>query len=123
MSIKGIFNAAKKKASRVREAIIAFYSTITAFAFCQLNAFALSIDTNYTIKSSVAKLNPESLVLGVSFWICRLIGIGMFIWGLYGYVTARRGGDSEAMNSAMNTLIGGLILLCMPTILTSIGVI
>lgn len=123
MSIKGIFNAAKKKANRVREAIIAFYSTIVAFAFCQLNAFALNIKTDYTIQSGVAQVNPEGLVLGISFWVCRLIGIGMFIWGLYGYVTARRGGDSEAMNSAMNMLIGGLILLCMPTILTAIGVI
>lgn len=89
----------------------------------RLNAFALNIDTNYTVKSGVANVNPEGLVLGVSFWICRLIGIGMFIWGLYGYITARRGGDSEAMNGAMNTLIGGLALVCMPSILKAVGII
>ena len=101
-------------------------AAFVAFASCmfwRLNAFALNIDTNYTVKTGVANVNPEGLVLGVSFWICRLIGIGMFIWGLYGYITARRGGESEAMNGAMNTLIGGLALVWMPSILKAVGII
>ena len=57
-------------------------AAFVAFVSCmiwRLNAFALNIDTNYTVKSGVANVNPEGLVLGVSFWICRLIGIGMSV--------------------------------------------
>lgn len=121
---------AKKKSTNLWRGCLTWFqncmAAFMAFVSCvmfRLNAFAFTIDTGYTVKSTVSSVNPESLVLGVSFWICRLIGIGMFIWGLYGYITARRGGDSEAMNSAMNTLIGGLALICMPSILKAINVI
>lgn len=121
---------ARKEMANLRTRCVAWFqncmAAFVAFVSCmiwRLNAFALNIDTNYTVKTSVANVNPEGLVLGVSFWICRLIGIGMFIWGLYGYITARRGGDSEAMNGAMNTLIGGLALVCMPSILKAVGII
>lgn len=126
MLTANLFGTAKAKTMQAQNAIAKLITVFTAALsamFWQLNAFALSINTSYTVKSSIANVNPEGLVLGISFWICRLIGIGMFVWGLYSYITARRGGDSEAMNSAMNTLIGGIALVCMPSILTALGII
>ena len=41
-----------------------------------------------------------SIVIGLAIWICRITGVGMLIWGIYGYVTARKDGEAEAMNGA-----------------------
>lgn len=94
---------------------IMFYAT-TALA-------DVTIDTSYTLNSNVGNTNPESLIIGLALWISRLIGTGMLIWGIYGYVTARKDGEAESMNGALGKLISGLVLICMPTVLKGLGVI
>ena len=83
----------------------------------------LDIDTNYSISDGVSSMNPEGLIIGLALWISRLIGIGMLIWGVYGYVTARKDGEAESMNGALGKLISGLVLVCMPSVLKALGVI
>lgn len=83
----------------------------------------LNISTNYTLNSGVGDINPEQLIIGLALWISRLIGTGMLIWGVYGYVTARKDGEAESMNGALGKLISGLVLICMPTVLQALNVI
>ena len=88
-------------------------------------AFAdgVSIDTSKHLSSSIGNTNPESLIIGLALWISRLIGTGMLIWGIYGYVTARKDGEAESMNGALGKLISGLVLICMPSVLTGLGIL
>ena len=88
-------------------------------------AFAdgVSIDTSKHLSSNIGDTNPESLIIGLALWISRLIGTGMLIWGIYGYVTARKDGEAESMNGALGKLISGLVLICMPSVLTGLGIL
>lgn len=117
------FSTVRAKLHKAKMTAINLFTMLFAYMYWQMNAFAFSINTKYTIKSSVAEINPESLILGISFWICRLMGVGMIVWGIVGYITARKNSESDAMNTAQNTAIGGFALVCMPSILQAIGII
>ena len=109
------------------KALIATISVGMTSALCSFNAYAagggLNIDTNYSVNTNVASTNPEGLIIGLAVWVCRLIGIGMLIWGIYGYVTARKDGEAEAMNGAIGKLVAGLVLICMPAVLRGLNII
>ena len=64
-----------------------------------------------------------SIVIGLAIWICRITGVGMLIWGIYGYVTARKDGEAEAMNGALGKLISGAVLIGMQGILHALGIV
>lgn len=103
----------------------AMASAAFVYGMCTMNAFAtgVNINSNYQIKSDIGNVNPEGLILGLAFWIARLVGIGMLVWGIYGYVTARKDGEAESMNGALGKLISGLVLICMPSVMTGLGII
>lgn len=117
---KGIAKKIAKAAAGASMAIQAMMArTMVAFAA----GGDLNIDMSYKLSSDVGKTNPETLIIGLALWISRLIGTGMLIWGVYGYVTARKDGEAESMNGALGKLISGLVLICMPTVLSALGVI
>lgn len=88
-------------------------------------AFAdgVTIDKSKHLSADIGNTNPETLIIGLALWISRLIGTGMLIWGIYGYVTARKDGEAESMNGALGKLISGLVLVCMPSVLTGLGIL
>ena len=109
----GTFGKVKGMASQAFNGMLC----LATMAMCSVNAFAgFSINTGYQIKD-VQNLNPEQLILGLAFWLCRLVGISMLIFGIYGYVTARKDGEAESMNGAIGKLVSGAVLLMMPTVL------
>ena len=63
------------------------------------------------------------IVVGLALWICQMVGVGMFIWGIYGYVTARKDGEAEAMNGALGKLISGAVLIGMKGVLKMLGIV
>lgn len=115
----GIISKAKAKIARLAMAA----STLMTYAMCSINAFAVSIKHDYKVKDPGTNFNPEGLILGLAFWIARLVGIGMLVWGIYGYVTARKDGEAESMNGAIGKLISGVVLIAMPSVLTALGII
>lgn len=85
--------------------------------------FDVTVDTD-TVASKFSDTNAiASLVVGLALWICQLVGIGMLIWGIYGYVTARKDGEAEAMNGALGKLISGAVLIGMKGILSVLGIV
>lgn len=119
---KSMKNKLSKRIAKVAAGVSMAAQTMFTFAFMAF-ADGVDIDTNYTLNSNVGNVNPESLVIGLALWISRLIGTGMLIWGIYGYVTARKDGEAESMNGALGKLISGLVLICMPSVLKGLGVI
>ena len=121
---KTISNTTEKLFKRLKimagAGTFAFVSVTTAISSY---ASGLTIDHNYKIAPGAASLDPEGLIIGLAVWICRLVGIAMLIWGIYGYVTARKDGEAESMNGAIGKLISGIVLVAMPTILRALNII
>lgn len=113
-------NVAKAAASLSMAMQVMMARTMVALAG---SSGGLTIDTNKSLSSNIGEVNPEQLIIGLALWMSRLIGTGMLIWGVYGYVTARKDGEAESMNGALGKLISGLVLICMPTVLSALGVI
>ena len=61
--------------------------------------------------------------VGLALWICQMVGVGMLIWGIYGYVNARKDGEAEAMNGALGKLISGAVLIGMKGVLQILGIV
>lgn len=113
-------NVAKAAASLSMAMQVMMARTMVALAG---SSGGLTIDTSKSLSSSIGNVNPEQLIIGLALWMSRLIGTGMLIWGVYGYVTARKDGEAESMNGALGKLISGLVLICMPTVLSALGVL
>lgn len=88
--------------------------------------FAFDIPTVNTQNLSSKFSDPNAImgmVVGLALWICQMVGVGMLIWGIYGYVTARKDGEAEAMNGALGKLISGAVLIGMKGVLTVLGIV
>lgn len=110
----------KKAAAKAKILAAGASAAITSLMFT-VNAYALDIDTDYTVTDVGTDFNIEGLIIGLALWLCRLVGVGMLIWGIYGYVTARKDGEAEAMNGSLGKLISGAVLIGMPSVLQAIG--
>lgn len=117
---EGICAKAKKNAKHMMNTA----AVLGTYAICQMNAFAMAgLDPDqYQIKDT-SDFNPEGIILSLAFWACRLMGISMLIWGIYGYLTARKEGEAESMNGAIGKLVSGGALIAMPFLLKQLGII
>lgn len=113
----------KQVARRVAQIATGIATTVELMMMRTMTAMALEIKHDYTVSSNIGDTDPEQLIIGLAMWIARVIGIGMLIWGVYGYVTARKDGEAESMNGALGKLISGLVLICMPSVLRGLGIL
>lgn len=87
------------------------------------NSFGVSVDMD-TLSQNFADPNQiMGVVVGLALWICQIVGVCMLIWGIYGYVTARKDGEPEAMNGALGKLVSGAVLIGMKGILQMMGIV
>lgn len=112
---------AKQIANKVQMAAAA----ATAMAMTGVNALATGLNPDqYKIDANLGQnFNPEGMILSLAIWIARLVGISLLIWGIYGYVTARKDGEAESMNGAIGKLISGAVLIGLPFVLQQLGVL
>lgn len=113
----------RKVAKRVAKVAAGASATVEVMMMNAMMAMAVNIDTGYSLSQNIGDTNPEQLIIGLAMWIARLIGTGMLIWGIYGYVTARKDGEAESMNGALGKLISGLVLICMPSVLKGLKIL
>lgn len=113
----------RKAAKRVAKVAAGASATVEVMMMNAMMAMAVNIDTDYSLSQNIGDTNPEQLIIGLAMWIARLIGTGMLIWGIYGYVTARKDGEAESMNGALGKLISGLVLICMPSVLKGLKIL
>ena len=127
----GFLAKAKDRADKAFEyvgtkakAFSAWLSCMTTMAMCSYMAYAVpDLNQNYSVTTNINDFDPEKMILNLAFWLCRLIGISMLIFGIYGYVTARKDGEAESMNGAIGKLVSGCVLVAMPAILKGVGLI
>ncbi len=117
-----LLNSFTKGRDMAKKAVMMATACMT-YGMCRINAFAMSgLNKTYTI-ADTTNFNPESMILNLAFWISRLVGIGMLVWGIYGYVTARKDGEAESMNGALGKLISGCVLIAMPSVMKGLGIL
>lgn len=101
-------------------------TVISMWMLYTMNALAdLKITPDITVDdfNNLTGDTVESTVLWIVFFILRLVGVIVLIWGIYGYLTAKKDGEADQINVAMTKVIFGSYFLCMPWILSKIGVI
>lgn len=112
-----------KKVKQIMEKGLVTAAICMTYGLSQFHVFAMTgLDKTYTI-ADTTNFNPESMILNLAFWISRLVGIGMLVWGIYGYVTARKDGEAESMNGALGKLISGCVLIAMPSVMKGLGIL
>ena len=117
-----LLNSFTKGRDMAKKAVMMATACMT-YGMCRINALAMSgLNKTYTI-ADTTNFNPESMILNLAFWISRLVGIGMLVWGIYGYVTARKDGEAESMNGALGKLISGCVLIAMPSVMKGLGIL
>jgi len=97
---------------------IMIISTINAFADLKITPDISVDDFNNLTGDKIA-----STVLWIVFFLLRLVGAVVLIWGIYGMITAKKDGDADQINVAMAKLIFGACFLGLPWLLSQISVI
>lgn len=115
----------EKIAKRVAGVATAVSAMITyPYAFFATNSgFGVSVDMDTVSQNFQDPNDIAGIIVGLALWICQLVGIGMLIWGIYGYVTARKDGEAESMNGAISKLVSGCVLIGMKGILQLLGIV
>lgn len=94
-------------------------------AMFQLDAYAFTVKPDVTVDefNSYTGDNVAGMLLGITFWICRLFGVLVLMWGIYSVITAKKDGDADSINIAIIKMIFGALLFAMPNILRALGII
>lgn len=87
------------------------------------NKFGVSVDMDTVAQQFSQPDEIAGVIVGLALWVCQLVGIGMLIWGIYGYVTARKDGEAESMNGAISKLVSGCVLIGMKGILQMLDIV
>ena len=99
--------------------------SITAFTSCMTAFAGLKITPNISVDDFNRMTGPtvEGPLLWIIFYLLRLVGAVVLIWGIHGYLIAKKDGNADEINQAMVKLIFGGCLLGLPWLLSEIGVI
>lgn len=114
------------RGAKAARGLSAIATTIVFAAKYPYAFFAFDIPTVNSQNLSTKFSDPNAImgmVVGLALWICQMVGVGMLIWGIYGYVTARKDGEAEAMNGALGKLISGAVLIGMKGVLKMLGIV
>lgn len=127
--IKSVITTAHQKERKFMGVVSAAITSATLMVRYPYAFFAAGnfVDVEVDIDNIARKFDDPNavteLVVGIALWICQMVGLGMLVWGIYGYVTARKDGEAEAMNGALGKLISGCVLIGMKGILKAMGIL
>ena len=100
-----------------------FFATNAAAGNSSGGDFSVTVDMSSVAQHFSKSDDIAGIIVGLALWICQLVGIGMLIWGIYGYVTARKDGEAESMNGAIGKLVSGCVLIGMKGILNALHIV
>ena len=100
-----------------------FFATNAAAGNSSGGDFSVTVDMSSVAQHFSKPDDIAGIIVGLALWICQLVGIGMLIWGIYGYVTARKDGEAESMNGAIGKLVSGCVLIGMKGILNALHIV
>ena len=86
-------------------------------------AFPISPDITPADFDSYTLGGMSGVILGTMFWLLRIIGGLLIMYGIYRSFTAKKDGDANEINKGQLSLIFGLLFLAMPQILRGLKII
>lgn len=94
-------------------------------AVSQIGSYAMTVKPDITVDefNNYTGDNVVGMLLGITFWICRLFGVVIIMWGIYSIVTAKKDGDADSINISIIKLMFGVVLVGMPSIMRALGII
>ena len=107
----------KKTIQTALAPVFAFLSPMKAYAT------VLRPDAQPSDFDALTLTDAPGFILGVSFWIVRLIGIILIIAGIYNYAMAKKDGDADEITTGIVKTCVGTLFLVLPRILKALGVI
>lgn len=111
---------------RIHKSLIAVASGAFSSIMSAFHSYALDkIDGDISADSftDMDLASAPGIILGIAFWILRLIGVLLIILGIYSMTTCNKDGDADGINIAWVKVIAGAMFLGMPAILNAIGII
>lgn len=93
--------------------------------FNQTRALAFTISPDVTVDSfnQYTGNNVAGMLLGVTFWILRIFGAILVMWGIYGYITSKKDGEASQISTALVKIVFGAVFIGMPMILRNLEII
>lgn len=91
----------------------------------QISAYAFTVKPDVTVDefNNYTGDNVVGMLLGITFWICRLFGALVLMWGIYSVIVSKKDGDADSINIAIIKIIFGALLFAMPNIFQALGII
>lgn len=113
---------------RFRKTLSKLLAVVNGFYFSaafQINAYAFTVKPDVTVDefNDYTGDNVMGMLLGITFWICRLFGVLVLMWGIYSIIVAKKDGDADSINIAIIKMIFGALLFAMPNILRALEII
>lgn len=106
--------------------MVGFFISLISCLFHHVQyVFAFPITPNVTpddFNTQTLK-GAAGVILGTVFWLLRLIGIVLLLFGLYTAITAKKDGDASEINNGQLRIIFGVLFLAMPQILKGLKII
>lgn len=105
--------------------IMTIWNVLCLTAAFQVKTYAMTVNPDITVDdfNKVTGDNVAGMLLGITFWFCRLFGVIVIMWGIYSVIVAKRDGDADAISISIVKLIFGAVLLGMPNILKALEII
>lgn len=90
------------------------------YAFCSFAADKSITDSEF---ASMDVNSVPSLILGTVILILRIVGVLVFMSGIYKMISARKSGEADDINMAMVKLTIGACFMAFPAIMKALGII
>ena len=103
-------------------------SILFGMALCipqQMCVYGFPISPNVTAADFDDKTlaGAAGIILGTVFWILRLLGAILAIYGIYATIVAKKDGDANEMNKGQMKFLFGILFLAMPQLLRGLKII
>lgn len=102
-----------------KRAAWAFSGAAIAAQMANVLAFA---QTTYSI-GSAAQQDPTSMILNIVFYVMRIIGIILIVYGIVALVNANQEQDAQRQSASIGKVVGGGIMVGLPTVLKTFKII
>ena len=110
---------------KMKHPITKMVTALAATALTPLTAYAFVLrpDANPSDFDALTLTDAPGYIMGIAFWVVRIIGLILIIAGIYSYAMAKKDGDADEITVGLVKTCIGALFLSLPYILKALGII